>query len=130
MDAGHLHLLLNHVPILGTFFGLVILIIGLLRKNQTLEKAAFITFVVVAVITLPAYISGEEAEHAVEHMAGSSHDMAHEHEELAETALFMMIGLALPSLIILITTMRSRVNRAGMMKMIVLVLAAELLIPP
>jgi uncharacterized membrane protein len=96
MDQAHLHLVLNHFPILGTLFGAVILLIGAIKKNKTLQKAGLITLVLIAIITIPAFMTGEAAEHATEHLAGSSHDMVHEHEELAELGLISasIVGVA------------------------------------
>jgi uncharacterized membrane protein len=82
MTAAHLHLLLNHIPVLGTFFGLILLFLGLTKRSKTLQIAGLATFFIVGLVTIPAYLTGEAAEHATEHLSGSSHDMLHEHEEL------------------------------------------------
>jgi glucan phosphoethanolaminetransferase (alkaline phosphatase superfamily) len=95
MDATHLHLLINHIPILGSFFCLILLIIGLVLKNKTVEVVALSTLLVVALFTLPAYFTGEEAEHDVEHFALTSEHELEEHEEHAETTLWLMIASGL-----------------------------------
>ena len=103
MDSTHLHLLLNHIPILGTFFGLCLLAYGLIDKNGTLEKAGLTTIVMVALFTIPAFLSGEESEDKVESIPGVSEFYLEQHEELAEVALWLMIAtgaIALLSLII------------------------------
>ena len=92
MDATHLHLLTNHIPILGSAFGFILLLIGMLMKNKTIEMTALTTIVVVTLLTLPAYFSGDEAEHAVEHFAGVSEHELEEHEEHAETTLWLMLA--------------------------------------
>ena len=38
MNDAHLHLVVNHFPIIGTIFGLGLLIAGLIFKNQTLKN--------------------------------------------------------------------------------------------
>lgn len=91
MDATHAHLLLNHIPILGSLFGTILLIIGLLIKNRTLEITGLATILLVAVFTIPVYLSGEEAEHTVEHLAGISEFQLEEHEEHAELSLWLMM---------------------------------------
>ena len=40
-----------------------------------------------AVLTIPVFLTGEETEESVEHLAGVSHDLIEEHEELAEKAI-------------------------------------------
>ena len=57
MDAVHLHLLLNHIPILGTLFGLLLLVYALIRKTMTLRKSAC-SFVIIGLITIPVFLSG------------------------------------------------------------------------
>jgi hypothetical protein len=39
MSATHFHLILNHIPVLGTAFGLGLLIFGLLRTSDEIKKA-------------------------------------------------------------------------------------------
>jgi len=93
MTAAHLHLLLNHIPILGTFFGLILLFLGLTKRSKTLQKVGLATFFIVGLVTIPAYLTGEAAEHATEHLSGSSHDMLHEHEELGMYGLIISLVL-------------------------------------
>ncbi|HAD95873.1 MAG TPA: hypothetical protein DCG19_00630 [Cryomorphaceae bacterium] len=104
MNATELHLLLNHFPILGTLFGLCLLIFGLLRHNRSLEKAAYVTLVVISLIAIPAFKTGEEAEEKVEHLPGVSHAMVHEHEEWAEKAIWLMALTGILSLVSLLRT--------------------------
>jgi uncharacterized membrane protein len=130
MNAGHIHLILNHAPIFGVFVGAIIFGVGMFRRNNTLEKTGLITFIVTGIATLPTYFTGEGAEEAAERFKDSSHDMIHEHEELAETGLILMIALAIASLILLIVMSRSKSSndakhsKQGLMKSAVLSLAA------
>lgn len=123
MDAGHIHLMINHFPVIGTFFGLILYGIGFLRKNKVLEKAGLFTFLGIALISIPTYFSGLMAHETIEKMAGTSKKAVHEHQEMAETALFLMAGLAIASLTLLVVMWRSKNNKTGLMKGIVLVLA-------
>jgi uncharacterized membrane protein len=89
MNAAYVHLTLNHVPILGVVFALPLLGFGLLRRNPTLVRAGWVTLVVVALVAIPVYLSGEGAEEIVEDLPGVSHDAIEAHEEIA---LFGLIG--------------------------------------
>jgi uncharacterized membrane protein len=102
MDAAHLHLLLNHIPILGVLFAICIGIYGLLRKNDSLEKAGLVTLIIVSLVTIPAFLTGEGAEEAVEHLPGVSESLIEKHEELAETSLWLMLATGVLALIALI----------------------------
>jgi len=102
MDPIHIHLMLNHFPILGTLFGLSLLIYGMIAKNRSIENAALVTLVVIAVLTIPVFKSGEEAEHAVEEIAGVSEHYLEEHEELAERGMWLMMATGVLALISLV----------------------------
>jgi amino acid transporter len=43
-----------------------------------------------AILTIPVFLTGQEAEEVVEHITGVSEDMIEEHEELAEKAIWLM----------------------------------------
>ena len=62
MNATHLHLMLNHIPVLGTVFGLGLLVFALWRKSEELKKAALGIFLIVALLAVPVYLTGEPAE--------------------------------------------------------------------
>lgn len=98
MDATHAHLLLNHIPILGSIFGAILLIIGMVLKNKTLEITGLSTILLAALFTIPVYLSGEEAEHVVEHLQGVSEHQLEEHEEHAELSLWLMMASGVFSL--------------------------------
>ncbi len=98
MNATHLHLILNHFPIVGTLIGFVILIYGLQAKNTSIQKLALYLFIVLAIISIPVYFSGEEAEETIEHLSNISKSDLHEHEEIAEKALVLIEILGITSL--------------------------------
>ncbi len=124
MDAQHIHLLFNHAPIFLTLFGILVFSFGLLKKQTILEKTGLLSFVASGLLSFPTYFSGENAEEKVEDLAGVSHAMIHEHEEMAETAFFMLIGLMVASLILLFVMWKAKeMKNSGMMKILVLVLA-------
>ena len=91
MNGAHIHLLLNHVPILGSIFALCLLIGGILAGNKSILISSFITIVVVALICIPVYLSGEEAEHVVDPIIGINKIAIESHEEQAEIALWVLL---------------------------------------
>lgn len=99
MDATHLHLALAHFPIIGTIIGTALLAYGLIIKNFEIQKVAMITFVIMALLTIPVFLTGEEAEEAVEHLPGFSERLIDEHEELAEIAIWLMGALGVLGII-------------------------------
>ncbi len=96
MDSAHLHLLLNHLPVVGTVIGLAALGIGMWRGNEELKKVSLAVFVASAVLALPTYFTGESAEELVEDLAGVSESIIKRHEDAALVALIAveLLGLA------------------------------------
>jgi uncharacterized membrane protein len=92
MNWAHIHLALNHIPVLGTMFGLSLLAYAMLRRNDLLKKAACNVFVAVALLALPVYFTGEPAEEVVESTAGISKAAIDAHEQ---SALLSLVGVEL-----------------------------------
>ena len=99
MNDAHLHLLFNHLPIVGSLIGLLILAAGIFFKQPMVRKTAFGVLVFSALVTLPAFFTGEGAEEIVEELPGISHNLIHEHEEAAELALWLSETLGILALI-------------------------------
>lgn len=87
-NAAHLHLVLNHLPILGTFFALCLLLAGLVLRDRSLKRAGLVTLILIALVTPGVYLSGESAEEMVEKLPGFLETYIEEHEEMAKIALF------------------------------------------
>ncbi|PHS53032.1 MAG: hypothetical protein COB01_05640 [Lutibacter sp.] len=84
---------------MGTIIGIGILAYGQFAKNDEIKKVALVTFVLMAILTIPVFLTGEEAEETVEHIAGVSEQLIENHEELAEKAIWLMGLLGILSLI-------------------------------
>ena len=65
MNYAHLHLLLNHIPIVGSLVGLGLLLISIFGKNQDLRRASYIIFAAVALMTIPTFVTGFGAQQMV-----------------------------------------------------------------
>jgi uncharacterized membrane protein len=62
MALSHLHLVLNHVPVIGSVIALGLLLLALVRRSADLRRAGLEVFVIVGLITLPVYLSGLGAQ--------------------------------------------------------------------
>jgi hypothetical protein len=103
MNGPHWHLLLNHIPVLGTAFSLGLLAFAIWRKSDEVKKAAFGALVIVALLTVPAYLTGEPAEGMVTGLPGVSKTFIEHHEDAATTAFVgvLVVGVgALAGLIL------------------------------
>lgn len=122
MDQHHLHLLLNHFPIVGLSIVIVAFIYAMIRKNKEVYMFSLIAMVVLALLAIPLHETGEASEDKVENSAGVNHDAIEEHEEASEYATPMIYSLGALSLIA-IFILRSRGSLAGWMQAILLIVS-------
>ena len=104
MNQAHIHLIVNHVPIVGSLFALVLLGAGLLRKNETLTQAGLVAVLAAGLLCLPAQLTGEGAAQIVQDLPRVSRALIQAHEAAAELgfwALESAAALALFSLLLL-----------------------------
>jgi uncharacterized membrane protein len=90
MNLAHLHLLLNHFPIIGTLIGVGLFLVSFVGKNQDLKRASLIIFAVMALITLPTFFSGVGAQGAIHGKPGVSDELIARHEGAAMLAIWFM----------------------------------------
>lgn len=83
MNGAEIHLMLNHVPILGTLFVAGLLVYGLARGQDAVVRVALWAMVVVGLVGVATYLSGEAAEEVVEEALDVSHDVIESHEHFA-----------------------------------------------
>ena len=95
MNLTHLHLLINHVAVIGAFLGMIVLIFAIRSDSKSTYYAAYTLFIIAAVGAIIAYSTGESAEETVEGIAGVSESIIEEHEEAAGFALgsFIVLGV-------------------------------------
>jgi uncharacterized membrane protein len=84
MNNPHLHLVVNHLPIIFPIVGIILLLIGIFSKSETTKKNSYIVFILGAIATIAAMATGESAEEAIEHLQGVSENIIKAHEESAE----------------------------------------------
>lgn len=92
MNQAHLHLMLNHFPVIGAILCLLLLLFALMRKSDELKRASLGGLVIISLLTIPAFLTGEPAEELVENLPGVSHALIESHEEAALVA-FIALGL-------------------------------------
>jgi drug/metabolite transporter (DMT)-like permease len=98
MSAVQLHLLVNHVPVLGSLAGVLLVLAGMLWRSEAVKRAGMAALVVAALGSVVASRSGEGAEHTARELAGVSRRQIHEHEELAEKANWVLLGAGVVAL--------------------------------
>ncbi len=122
MNDAHWHLVVNHFPIIGTMFGLGILIAGLVLKNNTVKNTGYILFVIAAIFAFASMATGDGAEELVEDMPNIGHQIVHEHEELAEKLAILLYATAFFSVLSIYTDIKKH-KYAKAVSLITLLLA-------
>jgi uncharacterized membrane protein len=90
MNAAQIHLALNHAPLFLSIIGGVILILGLIRKNESFKTIALYMLVAAALFTAPVFLTGEGTEELIENLPGVNEGAIEEHEEMAKIAMILI----------------------------------------
>ncbi|NHN25869.1 hypothetical protein FIA58_009300 [Flavobacterium jejuense] len=99
MNDAHLHMVINHFPIIGLIFGTGILLVGIVLKNKSVQNTAFLLLAIAAIFGFASMATGEGAEEMVEDLPNIGHKIIHEHEELAEKFVLFLYATGLLGLI-------------------------------
>jgi len=125
MDTVHIHLFLNHVPLVGGIGALLLLGWGLLRRSVDVTLAALVAIIVVALLAVPAFLTGQ----SIENVSGAPHAIVERHQD---AALAGMIGIQATAAIALASLFVWRSTRRypafGAAAVLVVGLAASVLI--
>lgn len=114
MSPLHMHLMLNHVPVIGLLFVGFVLAVALWRRNDGIGKLGLVMLVGIGVVTAVVFLTGEPAEEVVEKLAGVNERVIHDHEEVAEAAFGATMIAGLLALVLLVWTRRRTLPRAAM----------------
>ena len=85
MNDAHLHLAINHFPLIAPIIALIVLVYGFISKSEQIKRVSYLIFVIGALSTIPSFKSGEAAEEVVEDMKEIQESYIEDHEEAAET---------------------------------------------
>lgn len=85
MNPAHLHLIVNHFPLISLILGFLVILSGLILRSETVKRTAYCIFIFAAAMALAAFLTGDGAEQAIVNVAGVEENYIHTHEEMAET---------------------------------------------
>jgi hypothetical protein len=86
MYLPHLHLSLNHWPIIGSFVALGLFLVSLIANNDDLKEASYVLFGLIALIGIPTYMSGSAAQEALKENRDLSDALIKAHQGAAVLA--------------------------------------------
>ena len=86
MNQAHWHLLINHLPIIGTYFSAIVHISGLILKNQTVKISELFPFTIF--LALPELLTAEGAEDILNSIGPKNEYFNSLQERLAQIAFW------------------------------------------
>jgi len=104
----HLHLALNHFPVIGVLLSLCFLTAAVWRGSPELLKASYWLILFLAVVAWVVYLTGEPAEELVERLPGYSEALVEQHET---AALIATIGMSLLGIAALVGLLRRQARQ-------------------
>ncbi len=90
MNLAHLHLVMNHVPTVGSVVALGLLLLAFARRSEHLKHAGLEVLFLIAVLTLPVYVSGVAAYYELRERPEVSVDAVRVHQDAALVGFAVM----------------------------------------
>src|SRR5579863_6663633 len=90
MNLPHVHLLLNHFPIIGTIIALGVFLYGLIGRSNELKKAGLVILTGIALLAIPTFMSGNGAADKLSKLPGISMNAIAAHNNAAVVSIFFM----------------------------------------
>ena len=90
-NGAQLHLLVNHIPVVG-FFGVVLgLAFAMWSPSQDIKRFVLVVTAIVGFSSLASYFSGDPAEHVILGQPGVKRSLIEEHEDAAKFATILAV---------------------------------------
>lgn len=127
MNFAHLHLIMNHIPLIGIPVALSFLAHGLWTKNASTQRFSLLVLFGLAAMVLPVYLTGEPAEEVVEHLPGVAESFIESHEDAAKFSLILTLATGASAFIALWfqkSESRRRLLNFGVMGIAILALSS------
>ena len=112
MNLAYMHLILNHIPMIGMPVALIFLLYGFYFKNPSSQRFSLFVLIALSALVVPVYLTGEPAEEVVEHLPGVVESVIESHEEAAEVSLVLTLITGLTAFVALWFHKDERKSRA------------------
>ena len=90
-SAPHWHLVLNHLPLVGTLVAVCLLAGAHAVRSRDLTRASLLLFVVLALVAIPTFVTGAAAGWAIQGTAGISEAALSAHQDASLLALAALL---------------------------------------
>jgi len=130
----HWHILVSLLPSVGLLFALCLYVAGLVADKDVIKRACLVIFTLVALATIPTYLSGDYSMTALSQNPKISEAMMSSHFGWSVTALVMMAVTGLVAWLELVRSWRGRPSEnalhlvlgLGLVTLALMIVAGEL----
>ena len=91
MNLAHVHLLLNHIPVIAVPIGLIFLVHSLWKSNVQQMRFAYLFLFLTSLSVIAVFLTGEPAEEIIEHLPGVTEALIEVHEEAGLFSLILTL---------------------------------------
>jgi hypothetical protein len=134
MNAAHIHLIVNHVPVLGVPFLTLLLLVAYAARSDPMARTALWGFALLGVFVIAVFLTGRAAEHVVKDLAGVTPGSIEAHEDWATASTIATAALGAFAVFVLVGARGGAIPRrrsaiviaAGVVLVCVLAWTAEL----
>ena len=103
MNPVHLHLMLNHIPLVGVGFVILLFVVAMFLRSDQLINISLLFVILVALWAIPAHQTGELAEEYVKNLPSYSEQLVYDHDIAADIAFIFTEAVGFLALISLIS---------------------------
>ncbi len=91
--------MINHIPVIGVPGAILLLVYAIARKSGELKMVTLGILVLLAILTVSVYLTGQGAEDAVKKLPGITEGSIGRHEEVADLSLVLIEALGVLALV-------------------------------
>lgn len=95
MNWAYLHVILNHFPIVGVIIGTLLLMAGMVFRNEGIKISGLGTIVFAAIMGGIVDLTGDPAKDSVKGLTDFVPSLISKHEDIASVAMFILIPAGL-----------------------------------
>ena len=89
-NSAHLHLIMNHFPIIGTMMIILVLGYAVFINNDKIKRLGMFMLVLIGLITIPVFMTGDKAAGIVKGNEGVLEENIDPHENFAKISMIAM----------------------------------------
>ena len=124
MNAAHLHLMVNHISIVGLGFAILLNFLAIFRESPELKKLSCWFYILIGLLSVLAILTGDGAAEIVKTYPGISNDVIEYHETWGYVFFY---GLDVLGIIAIVALWFSRKNNLLLKKFNIAMLIVALL---